>query len=112
MTNDDRLLGSRLQLFALAGLHRGARAPRGAPHAHPRRPAADQRPRRGPAPHDPRRVLAPAFARYLHLRFTGLRQELEPYLDYFNCERVHHGRLTRGRIPGELVYGARKMEAR
>lgn len=54
----------------------------------------------------------PAFARYLHLRFTGLRRELETYIDYFNFDRVHHGRLTRGRIPGDLVYGARKMEAR
>ena len=25
----------------------------------------------------------PAFARYLHLRLTGLRRELETYLDYF-----------------------------
>ena len=54
----------------------------------------------------------PAFARYLHLRFTGLRRELETYVDLFNFDRAHHGRLTRGRIPGELVYGARKMEAR
>ena len=54
----------------------------------------------------------PAFARYLHLRFTGLKRELETYLDYYNFDRVHHGRLTRGRIPGDVVYGARKMEAR
>jgi transposase InsO family protein len=54
----------------------------------------------------------PAFARYLHLRFTGLRRELETYLDYYNFDRVHHGRLTHGRIPGDVVYGARKMEAR
>jgi transposase InsO family protein len=49
----------------------------------------------------------PAFARYLHLRFTGLRRELETYLDYYNFDRVHHGRLTHGRIPGDVVYGAR-----
>jgi Integrase core domain len=49
----------------------------------------------------------PAFARYLHLRFTGLRRELETYLDYYNFDRVHHGRLTHARIPGDVVYGAR-----
>jgi transposase InsO family protein len=54
----------------------------------------------------------PAFARYLYPRYTGLRRELERYLDHYNHDRVHHGRLTRGRIPADLVYGARKMEAR
>lgn len=54
----------------------------------------------------------PAFARYLHPRLTGLRRELHTYLDYYNHDRVHHGRLTRGQIPADIVYGARKMEAR
>jgi transposase InsO family protein len=54
----------------------------------------------------------PAFARYLYPRYTGLRRELDTYLAYYNFDRVHHGRLTRGRIPAEVVYGARKMEAR
>ena len=54
----------------------------------------------------------PAFARYLHVRFTGLKRDLERYLDYYNFERVHNGRLTRGRIPGEIVYGARKVRTR
>jgi len=54
----------------------------------------------------------PAFARYLYPRYTGLRRELEHYLGEYNFDRVHHGRLTRGRIPADIVYGARKMEAR
>jgi transposase InsO family protein len=54
----------------------------------------------------------PAFARYMQPRFTGLRRELEEYLGYYNFDRVHHGRLTKGRIPADIVYGARKMEAR
>lgn len=54
----------------------------------------------------------PAFARYLQVRFTGLRQELEIYLDEYNNRREHHGRNTRGRPPADLVYGARKMEPR
>jgi len=54
----------------------------------------------------------PAFARFLYLRLQGLRAELERYLDYYNFDRAHTGRLTRGRIPADLVYGARKMEAR
>ncbi len=42
----------------------------------------------------------PAFARYLYPRYTGLKRELERYLVYYDFDRVHHGRLTRGRIPG------------
>jgi transposase len=54
----------------------------------------------------------PAFARYLHIRFQGLRRELADYLRYYNFDRAHTGRLTRGRIPADLVYAARKMETR
>lgn len=54
----------------------------------------------------------PAFARYLHVRFTGLKRDLERYLDYYDHERAHTGRLTRGRIPAEIVHGARKVTAR
>jgi transposase InsO family protein len=54
----------------------------------------------------------PAFARYLYPRYTGLRRELDTYLAYYNFDRVHTGRLTRGRIPADIVYGARKMEVR
>ncbi len=54
----------------------------------------------------------PAFARYIYPRLTGLRRELDTYLRFYNHDRVHHGRLTRGRIPADIVYGARKMEAR
>jgi transposase InsO family protein len=54
----------------------------------------------------------PAFARYLQVRFQGLRRDLDDYLRYYNHERAHTGRLTRGRIPADIVYGAHKMEAR
>jgi Integrase core domain len=54
----------------------------------------------------------PAFARYIYPRYTGLRRELDTYLRFYNHDRVHHGRLTQGRIPADIVYGARKMEAR
>jgi transposase InsO family protein len=54
----------------------------------------------------------PSFARYLHVRFTGLKRDLDQYLRYYNFDRAHTGRLTRGRIPAEIVYGARKVKAR
>jgi transposase InsO family protein len=54
----------------------------------------------------------PAFARCIHPRYTGLRRELDTYLAFYNYDRVHHGRLTRGQIPADIVYGARKMERR
>jgi hypothetical protein len=54
----------------------------------------------------------PAFARYIFPRYTGLKRELDTYLRFYNNDRVHHGRLTQGRIPADIVYRAQKMEAR
>jgi transposase len=54
----------------------------------------------------------PSFARYLHPRLSSLRRDLEEYLRFYNFDRVHHGRLTAGQIPADIVYGARKMEVR
>lgn len=54
----------------------------------------------------------PAFARYLQVRFEGLRRQLASFVDYYNHERCHTGRVTAGRVPADLVYGARKMEPR
>jgi transposase InsO family protein len=54
----------------------------------------------------------PAFARYLHVRFTGLKRDLQQYIDNYNFDRPHHGRLTRGRIPADIVYGANKVKTR
>jgi transposase InsO family protein len=54
----------------------------------------------------------PAFARYLHVRFTGLKRDLDHYLTYYNHERAHTGRLTQGRIPAQIVYGAPKVKTR
>ena len=39
-------------------------------------------------------------------------REIEEYLTYYNHDRIHHGRLTRGRIPADIVYGARKVKTR
>jgi transposase len=52
----------------------------------------------------------PAFARFLQVRLSGLRRHLATYLHDYNFHREHHGRITQGRIPSDLVYGARKME--
>jgi transposase InsO family protein len=54
----------------------------------------------------------PSFARSLVPKYTALRKDLEHYLRYYNFDRAHTGRLTRGRIPGEIVYGARKLRPR
>jgi transposase InsO family protein len=50
----------------------------------------------------------PSFARYLVPKYMGLRRELERYLELYNYDRTHNGRLTRGRTPAE-VFGAAKM---
>lgn len=51
----------------------------------------------------------PAFSRSLAPKITALKRDLEEFLDYYNNDRAHTGRLTRGRVPAEIVYGARKM---
>jgi transposase InsO family protein len=53
----------------------------------------------------------PAFARSLVPKLTALAKDLKQYLAYYNFDRAHTGRLTNGRLPGEIVYGARKMNA-
>jgi transposase InsO family protein len=50
----------------------------------------------------------PAFARYLIPKYMGLRRELVRYLELYNYDRAHNGRLTRGRTPAEVL-GAAKM---
>ena len=53
----------------------------------------------------------PSFARSLVPKITALRRDLQEYLTYYNTDRAHTGRHTRGRLPAEIVYGARKMGA-
>jgi transposase InsO family protein len=45
----------------------------------------------------------PAFARYLIPKYTGLRLDLDRYLNYYNTDRAHTGRWTKGRTPEEVL---------
>jgi transposase InsO family protein len=54
----------------------------------------------------------PSFARSLVPKLTALGRDLVEYLSYYNFDRAHTGRLTQGRVPGEIVYGARKVRPR
>jgi transposase InsO family protein len=51
----------------------------------------------------------PAFARSLVPKTTALAKDLDAYLRTYNFDRAHTGRLTQGRVPGDVVFGARKM---
>jgi transposase InsO family protein len=53
----------------------------------------------------------PSFARSLVPKLTALRRDLDEYLHYYNTDRAHTGRHTNGRVPHQIVYGARKMGA-
>jgi transposase InsO family protein len=53
----------------------------------------------------------PAFARFLIPKQTGLKLDLERYLRYYNSDRAHTGRWTKGRTP-EAVLGKEKMWSR
>lgn len=44
-----------------------------------------------------------SFACYLVPRYMGLRRELERHLRLYNQDRAHNGRLTKGRIPAEVL---------
>jgi transposase InsO family protein len=50
----------------------------------------------------------PAFARSLIPKMTALALDLQNYLFEYNYDRAHTGRLTQGRVPADIVYGARK----
>jgi transposase InsO family protein len=50
----------------------------------------------------------PAFARSLVPKMTALAADLHDYLVDYNTDRAHTGRLTQGRVPADIVYGARK----
>jgi hypothetical protein len=39
---------------------------------------------------------------------TALGHDLDQYLLDDNYDRAHTGRLTQGRVPADIVYGARK----
>ena len=54
----------------------------------------------------------PSFARSLVPKMGGLVRDLEAYLRFYNEERAHTGRLTRGRTPLQALIGARKMRPR
>lgn len=54
----------------------------------------------------------PSFARALVPSYFGLREDLARYVRYYNFDRAHLGRHTKGRTPATLVYGARKMQPR
>jgi transposase InsO family protein len=57
----------------------------------------------------------PSFAHYLIPKQTGLRLDLERYLRYYNTQRAHTGRWTKGRTPkpssGRPSYGTRTADA-
>jgi transposase InsO family protein len=50
----------------------------------------------------------PAFARSLVPKTTALQRDLDEYLTTYNHDRAHTGRLTKGRVPADIVLGARK----
>jgi transposase InsO family protein len=54
----------------------------------------------------------PSFARSLVPKLTALTRDLERYLRYYNTDRAHTGRLTKGRVPSDIVYGANKVKPR
>lgn len=54
----------------------------------------------------------PSFARSLVPKLGGLVRDLEGYLRFYNEERAHTGRITRGRTPYQALVGARKMRPR
>lgn len=55
--------------------------------------------------------LSADFDRSLVPKLTALQRDLVDYFRYYNYDRAHTGRLTKARVPAEIVYGARKLRA-
>ena len=45
----------------------------------------------------------PSFARYLTPKYTGLRRDLDYYLELYNTDRAHTGRRTKGLTPEQAI---------
>jgi transposase len=54
----------------------------------------------------------PSFTRYLHITLGGLRQDLAEYVHIYNTDRAHNGRITKGRIPADIIDPAHKIRPR
>jgi transposase InsO family protein len=54
----------------------------------------------------------PSFARSLVPKMTALQLDLDQYLHDYNHDRAHTGRHTKGRLPADIVFGARKTRNR
>jgi transposase InsO family protein len=52
------------------------------------------------------------FRRRYFTRLAHLETSLQSYLRFYNHERTHRGYRTRGRTPGELVWGVTDVRAR
>jgi transposase-like protein len=106
VTQDDVLFGYRLQVFELAGRTSVSEACRTFGIQRSTYYAWKDRVERGGLemlrPRERRRPQMPNQLPAIP-RYSGLRRELETYLRYYNFDRVHHGRLTRGRIPAGVV---------
>ena len=74
---------------------------------------ADQRPRRAAAPDAARGMLATSV-RPLPAGPLPRPPARATRVDriYYNYQRAHPGRITKGRVPADLVYGAHKMDPR
>lgn len=54
----------------------------------------------------------PSSRALLGSRAMALERDLVQYLEYYNFDRARTGRLTKGHVPGEIVYRARKVRRR
>ena len=48
-------------------------------------------------------MLEAAFARFLIPKQTGLRRELEGYVQLYNTDRAHNGYRNKGKTPEEVI---------
>ena len=65
-----------------------------------------QRLRRAGATDDSRGVLAPGVRAIARAKDDAFAQGLDEYLFDYNFDRAHTGRLTQGRVPADIVFGA------
>jgi hypothetical protein len=57
-------------------------------------------------------VLEASLRPLPHPQQTGLRLDLDRYLRYYNTERAHTGRWTKGRTPEEVLGKAKLWQKR
>lgn len=51
----------------------------------------------------------PTLIKYVQPSITGLRRDLDAYINYYNYQRPHHGKWNKGQTPSQIIHPKTKL---